>query len=74
MNWNEEATNIIKAYKVRKGKNWDEIADLLRVRLGVKVAGKTLANRVNDGAFSFALALQILSVLDVEKLEVPRVE
>lgn len=72
MNWNDEAARIIKAAKSRKGVEWKDIARLLEDELGVVLSAQTIANRVNNGAFSFALALQILSVLEVKKIEVPQ--
>jgi len=74
MNWNKEATHIIKAAKSRKGVEWKDISEMLKSRLGVELSAQTLANRVNNGAFSFALALQILSVLDVKKVDIPEAE
>ena len=74
MNWNTEATNIIKAAKSRKGAEWKDISALLQEQLGVELSPQTLANRVNKGAFSFALALQILSVLEVKSVDIPKVE
>ena len=74
MNWNEEAAHIIKAAKSRNGAEWKDIADRLNNELGVELSAQTIANRVNNGAFSFALALQILAVLKVKEVEVPPVK
>ena len=74
MNWNEEAARIIKAAKSRHGAEWKDIAELLNKELGVKLSAQTIANRVNNGAFSFAFALQILAVLKVKEIEVPPVK
>ena len=74
MNWNTEAARIIKAAKTRQGAEWKDIAELLKTQLGVTLSAQTIANRVNNGAFSFALALQILAVLKVEKIDIPQVE
>ena len=74
MNWNEEAARIIKAAKSRNGAEWKDIADRLNNELGVELSAQTIANRVNNGAFSFALALQILAVLKVKEVEVPPVK
>ena len=74
MNWNEEAARIIKAAKSRNGAEWKDIADRLNNELGVELSAQTIASRVNNGAFSFALALQILAVLKVKEVEVPPVK
>lgn len=73
MNWNKEAAFIIKAAKSRNGAEWKDIAELLKNDLGVELSAQTIANRVNNGAFSFALALQILAVLKVRQIEVPQI-
>ena len=74
MNWNKEAAHIIKAAKARNGVEWKDIARLLKEELGVELSPQTITNRVNNGAFSFALALQILAVLKVKQIEVPEVK
>ncbi|TQV81041.1 hypothetical protein FKG94_10115 [Exilibacterium tricleocarpae] len=74
MNWNEEAARIIKAAKSRHGVEWKDIAELLDNELGVELSAQTIANRVNNGAFSFAFALQILAVLKVKHIEVPPIK
>ena len=74
MNWNNEAARIIKAAKSRNGAEWKDIAKLLKDELGVELSAQTIANRVNNGAFSFALALQILSVLKVKEVAVPQIK
>jgi hypothetical protein len=74
MNWNKEAAYIIKAAKSRNGVEWKDIARRLKDDLDVELSPQTIANRVNNGAFSFALALQILAVLKVKEIEVPQVK
>jgi hypothetical protein len=70
-NWNIEAANIIKAAKARKGLSWEDVAVLLYERIGEDIHPRTLGNRVNKGAFTFALALQILAVLEFDKIDIP---
>ena len=74
MDWNKEAAQIVKAAKARHGKEWRDISEALETELGVKLSADTLSNRVNKGAFSFVLALQILSVLGVTEVEIPKVD
>lgn len=71
MNWNEEARNIIKAEKARQNLEWADISRLLKDHLDIEIESRLLGNRINGGAFSFALALQIFSVIGVDKVLVP---
>jgi len=72
--WNEEACNIIKAARIRRGLTWEELATLLKKKTGEDVHPRTLSNRVNNGAFTFSLALQILAVLKFDDIEIPSIK
>ena len=74
MNWNKEAAHIIKAAKARDGVEWKDIARLLREELGIELSLQTITNRVNNNAFTFTLALQILAVLKVKQIEVLKIK
>ncbi len=74
MNWNDEAKSIIKAEKARKGLEWSDISALLKEKLDIDIDSRLLTNRVNGGAFSFALALQILTVLEVDSITIKPIE
>lgn len=67
----EEATKIIKVEKTKQGYSWDDIAAQLNERFGQSFTGRTLSNKINSGNFRMSLALEILNILDAEKIEIP---
>lgn len=70
----EEAIKIIKVEKAKRGYSWDEIATQLNERFNQKFTGRTLANKINEGNFRMSLALEILNVLNTDKIEIPNFE
>lgn len=66
-----QAKSIIKDLREDKGLSYKELARRLESE-GVHIDVQVLINRVNQGRFSFAFALQMLSAMGVEGLDVPR--
>lgn len=66
-----QAKSIIKDLREDKGLSYKEHARRLESG-GVHMDVQVLINRVNQGRFSFAFALQLLSAMGVEGLDVPR--
>ena len=67
------AKSIVKEVRESKDISYKELARRLEAQ-GVVTDAQVLINRVNQGKFSFAFALQLLAAMGVEHLEVPRQE
>ncbi len=65
------AKSIVKEVRESKDISYKELARRLEAT-GVTVDVQVLINRINQGKFSFAFALQLLAVMGVEHLEIPR--
>jgi len=69
--WRTRATRLINAERILHGMSWDQIAEILKP-YGVEDNGRNIANKINRGTFSFALALRILSALGVKSIDIDR--
>lgn len=67
----QAAKSLIKAARVDRKVSYKNLARLLEDQ-GTHVDVQVLINRVNQGKFSFAFALEVLAALGVERLEIPR--
>lgn len=67
MDYIQESKAIIKAEIARKNMDYQQIADLLKVK-GIVENKMNIANKLSRGKFSFAWALQILDVLGTKNL------
>lgn len=66
-NWNQEATNILKAELVRQNIKYDEL--ILRLeKCGVKESYKGIANKINRGSFTFVFFMQCMEAIN-KKIE-----
>lgn len=65
------AKAIVKDLREEKSISYKELAHRLEGQ-GVTMDVKALINRVNQGKFSFAFALQLLAARDVESFSVPK--
>lgn len=65
------AKSIVKEVRESKDISYKELARRLEAT-GVIVDVQVLINRINQGKFSFAFALQLLAVMGVEHLEIPK--
>lgn len=65
------AKSIIKDLREGKNLSYKELARRLESE-GAPVDVQVLINRVNQGKFSFAFALQLLAAMGVETVEVPK--
>lgn len=66
-NWNQEATNILKAELVRQNIKYDEL--ILRLeKCGVKENYKGIANKINRGSFTFMFFMQCMEAIN-KKIE-----
>ena len=65
------AKSIVKEVRESKDISYKELARRLEAT-GVTVDVQVLINRINQGKFSFAFALQLLAVMGVEQLEIPK--
>ena len=64
------AKSLIKDLREQKGVQYAKLAQAL-TEGGWSISEQVLINRVNRGTYPFAFALQLLSVLGVETLEIP---
>lgn len=69
MNWENEASRILKAEVVRHGVTYRKLARRL-ADLNVRETERSIANKLSRGSFSFVFALQCLKALGVESLHV----
>ncbi|MBL8390039.1 MAG: hypothetical protein JNK17_17655 [Hydrogenophaga sp.] len=67
------AKAIVKDARTQRQVSYKNLARLLEAN-GTHVDVQVLINRVNQGAFSFAFALELLAAMGVEHLEVPRMQ
>lgn len=65
------AKSLIKDLREEKNISYKDLARRLEAE-GVLIDVQVLINRVNQGKFSFAFALQLLAAMGVESIEVPR--
>jgi transcriptional regulator with XRE-family HTH domain len=65
------AKSTIKNIREQKQLSFKELARRLEA-VGVQMSDQVLINRVNRGNYSFAFALQLLAVMGVDILEVPK--
>lgn len=65
-----EAKSIIKTAREDRKLSYKTLARRLEAQ-GTQMDVQVLINRVNQGKFSFAFALQLLSAMGVENLKVP---
>lgn len=67
------AKAIVKDARAQRQVSYKNLARLLEAN-GTHIDPQVLINRVNQGAFSFAFALELLAAMGVEHLEVPRMQ
>ncbi|MES2383428.1 MAG: DUF6471 domain-containing protein [Pseudomonadota bacterium] len=65
------AKSLIKDLREEKNISYKDLARRLEAE-GVLIDAQVLINRVNQGKFSFAFALQLLAAMNAETLEVPK--
>lgn len=65
------AKSIVKDLREEKSISYKELARRLEGQ-GVTMDVQVLINRVNQGKFSFAFALQLLAAMGVERLDIPQ--
>lgn len=66
--WNQEATNTLKAELVRQNIKYEEL--ILRLeKIGVKENYKGIANKINRGSFTFIFFMQCMKAID-KKIEI----
>lgn len=67
------AKSIVKDLRESSGLSYKELARRLEGQ-GTPVDVQVLINRVNQGKFSFAFALQLLAAMGAEHVDVPRMQ
>lgn len=65
------AKSLIKAARVDRNVSYKNLARLLEAQ-GTHIDVQVLINRVNQGKFSFAFALEVLAAMGVERIDIPR--
>ena len=65
------AKSLIKDLRESQGVSYKELARRLEA-YGVFVDDRVLINRINRGGFSFAFALQVMSALGAQSVNVPK--
>ena len=69
VDWNEEASRILKAELVRHGISYKVLVTRLEA-MGMVVNEAAVANRLSRGTFSFVFFLQCMRALGVETVQV----
>lgn len=69
--YEDQAKAIIKNLRLEKELTYKELSRRLEAE-GVDVDPQVLINRINQGKFSFAFALQLLAALGQTDLELPK--
>ena len=67
----EQAISIIGVARARKKLKWGEVAEKLNLQFGYSFTAQGLSNKVNKGTIRFSLAMEILYVLEVDRIEIP---
>lgn len=67
------AKAIVKDARIQRQVSYKNLARLLEAN-GTHIDPQVLINRVNQGAFSFAFALELLAAMGVEHLDIPRMK
>lgn len=65
------AKSLIKDLRESQGVSYKELARRLEA-YGLFVDDRVLINRINRGGFSFAFALQVMSALGAQSVNVPK--
>lgn len=65
------AKSLIKDLREEKNISYKDLARRLEAE-GMVVDVQVLINRVNNGKFSFAFALQLLAAMGAESIDIPR--
>ena len=71
IDWKDEARRVIKAELARSGVTYKELAVLL-AKTGVAETEKSIANKINRGAFSFSFFLQSMKALGIDTVRLER--
>lgn len=66
-NYEKQAKLILKTEMAKRDIDYPMLSNLLK-KIGVNETRENLANKINRGKFSFAFALQILEVLQLNNL------
>ena len=69
MNWEKEASRILRAEVVRRGITYRELARRLQ-ELKVIETERSIASKLSRGSFSFVFGLQCCRALGIKTLEV----
>ena len=69
INWNHQATSIIKAMLARKNLKYHDLAKLLQAE-GIDESQNSIANKLSRGTFSFTFVLQCMYVLRINKIDI----
>jgi hypothetical protein len=67
------AKSLVKSLREEKAISYKDLARRLEAQ-GTVIDVQVLINRVNQGKFGFAFALQLLAAMGVEHVEVPRMQ
>lgn len=65
--WNQLASQTIKAELVRRGMKYHELSRHLKL-IGVDETQASIASKLSRGTFSFTFVLQVCMVLGIERL------
>jgi len=69
--WENEATNLIKAELARSGVDYRELVERLKAA-GVEETYQSVANKINRGTFPFYFFLQCMKALGVDTVRLGR--
>lgn len=68
MNWEKEASNLLKAELTRRGIAYEELRLKLE-EIGIKKSTHNITKTINLGKFSFAFLLQCAKAIGLNKIQ-----
>lgn len=67
INWNDNATNLIKSELAKKGIDYNDLVQRLNA-IGVNESYSGIANKISRGSFSLAFFLQCMEAIKTKEV------
>lgn len=66
--WQKQATNLLKAELARKGMGYDDLRQALK-KIGIEKTTNNINVTINRGTFSFLFFLQCAEAIQLDKIQ-----
>ncbi len=70
--YEDKVKSLLRNAMVQKGVGIDELAALLKTKLGVEISPGGLANKISRGGFGAAFLYQCMEAMDINLAALPR--